>query len=73
MKLIMNLCLFRYLEEAVMNLDTSSPVTREHLPGVVAELQQQVSAFVTASPSHPLARRLRMLLLASDALLKATV
>ncbi|XP_037866623.1 enhancer of mRNA-decapping protein 4 isoform X3 [Bombyx mori] len=63
----------RYLEEAVMNLDTSSPVTREHLPGVVAELQQQVSAFVTASPSHPLARRLRMLLLASDALLKATV
>ncbi|XP_026737919.1 enhancer of mRNA-decapping protein 4 isoform X2 [Trichoplusia ni] len=61
----------KYLEEAVMNLDTSNPVTREHLPGVVRELQKQLVSFLAASPSHALARQLRMLLMATEALVKA--
>ncbi|KAJ8729730.1 hypothetical protein PYW08_001311 [Mythimna loreyi] len=61
----------RYLEEAVMNLDTSNPVTREHLPGVVRELQKQLMGFLQAAPNHALARQLRMLLMATEALVKA--
>ncbi|CAB3231520.1 unnamed protein product [Arctia plantaginis] len=61
----------RYLEEAVMNLDTANPVTREHLPGVVRELQKQLVGFLNAAPAHALARQLRMLLMATEALLKA--
>ncbi|XP_028156608.1 enhancer of mRNA-decapping protein 4 [Ostrinia furnacalis] len=61
----------RYLEEAIMNLDTSNPVTREHLPVVVRELQKQVCAFLSAQPSHALARQFKMLLMAADSLVKA--
>ncbi|PZC72784.1 hypothetical protein B5X24_HaOG210568 [Helicoverpa armigera] len=61
----------RYLEEAVMNLDTTNPVTREHLPAVVRELQKQLMAFLSATPNHALARQLRMLLMATEALVKA--
>ncbi|KAF9415855.1 hypothetical protein HW555_006607 [Spodoptera exigua] len=60
----------RYLEEAVMNLDTSNPVTREHLPAVVRELQKQLVSFLAAAPHHALARQLRMLLMATEALVK---
>ncbi|CAH2065840.1 unnamed protein product, partial [Iphiclides podalirius] len=63
----------RYLEEAIMNLDTSNPVTREHLPGVVRELQQQIMSFLAANPGHALTRQFRMLLMAADSLVKSTV
>ncbi|XP_013147075.1 PREDICTED: enhancer of mRNA-decapping protein 4 isoform X2 [Papilio polytes] len=63
----------RYLEEAIMNLDTTNPVTREHLPVVLRELQKQVMAFLSANPGHALTRQFRMLLLAADSLVKAAV
>ncbi|KAJ0181557.1 hypothetical protein K1T71_002279 [Dendrolimus kikuchii] len=63
----------RYLEEAVMNLDTSNPVTREHLPAVVRELQKQVMAFLSANPGHALARQFRMLAMAAESLANSTV
>lgn len=63
----------RYLEEAVMNLDTSNPVTREHLPAVVRELQKQVMAFLNANPGHALARQFRMLAMAAESLANSTV
>ncbi|XP_045761066.1 enhancer of mRNA-decapping protein 4-like [Maniola jurtina] len=62
----------RYLEEAIMNLDTSNPVTREHLPGVVRELQKQIMGFLSSSPGHALSRQFRMLLMATEALVKST-
>lgn len=55
-----------------MNLDTSNPVTREHLPGVVRELQKQIMSFLSSSPSHALARQFRMLLMATEALVKGS-
>ncbi|KPJ13261.1 Enhancer of mRNA-decapping protein 4 [Papilio machaon] len=63
----------RYLEEAIMNLDTTNPVTREHLPVVLRELQKQVMAFLSANRGHALSRQFRMLLLAADSLVKAAV
>ncbi|XP_060802162.1 enhancer of mRNA-decapping protein 4 [Amyelois transitella] len=63
---------YRYLEEAVMNLDTSNPVTREHLPIVIRELQKQIVAFLNSSPGHALTRQFKMLLMATESLVKAT-
>nr|XP_032529579.1 enhancer of mRNA-decapping protein 4 [Danaus plexippus plexippus] len=63
----------RYLEEAVMNLDTTNPVTREHLPIVVRELQKQIISFLNSNPSHSLSRQFRMLLMATEALVKGGV
>ncbi|XP_045511284.1 enhancer of mRNA-decapping protein 4-like [Colias croceus] len=62
----------RYLEEAVMNLDTTNPVTREHLPTVIRELQKQILSFLQANPGHGLTRQFRMLLMATEALVKNT-
>ncbi|XP_073941302.1 enhancer of mRNA-decapping protein 4 homolog Ge-1 [Choristoneura fumiferana] len=58
----------RYLEEAIMNLDTSNAVTREHLPVVLRELHKQLVAFLAAHPAHALARKFRMLLIVADSL-----
>lgn len=63
----------RYLEEAVMNLDTTNPVTREHLPIVIRELQKQILNFLNSNPGHALSRQFRMLLMATDSLVKNTV
>lgn len=63
----------RYLEEAVMNLDTMNPVTREHLPGVVRELQKQIVAFLTTNPQHALTRQFKVLLMATESLVKSAV
>lgn len=63
----------RYLEEAIMNLDTTNPVTREHLPIVVRELQKQIVAFLNSNPGHALSRQFRMLLMATESLVKNAV
>lgn len=53
-----------------MNLDTTNPVTREHLPGVVRELQKQIVAFLASNPQHALTRQFKMLLMATESLVK---
>ncbi|XP_050685648.1 enhancer of mRNA-decapping protein 4-like [Leptidea sinapis] len=62
----------RYLEEAIMNLDSSNPVTREHLPIVMQHLQKQIMTFLSANPGHELSRQFRMLLMATEALVVKT-
>ncbi|XP_031786817.1 enhancer of mRNA-decapping protein 4 [Nasonia vitripennis] len=60
----------RWLEEAVISLDPSDPVTREHMLTVLLTLQNQVAAFITANPNHRSVRRLKMVAMAAHALLK---
>ncbi|XP_064611108.1 enhancer of mRNA-decapping protein 4-like [Liolophura sinensis] len=60
----------KYLEEAVMNLDTSHPVTQEHMQGVLYGLCQKLKQFIQANPTEKSAKSLRMLLMASQSLLK---
>ncbi|XP_041986844.1 enhancer of mRNA-decapping protein 4-like [Aricia agestis] len=61
----------RYLEEAIMNLDTSNQVTREHLPVVIRELQKQIVAFLNANPGCALGKQFKMLLMATESLVKS--
>ncbi|XP_077285857.1 enhancer of mRNA-decapping protein 4 homolog Ge-1 isoform X2 [Arctopsyche grandis] len=60
-----------YLGEAVMYLDSENPLTKEHMPIVLKELQRQLSTFLTHNPTNQSARPLRLLLLATESLLKS--
>ncbi|XP_022340302.2 enhancer of mRNA-decapping protein 4-like isoform X1 [Crassostrea virginica] len=60
----------KYLEEAVMNLDTSNPVTQGHMRGVLLGLIQKLKTYITANPNDKTTRSLRMLQMASESLLK---
>lgn len=41
--------LFRYLEEALLNLDQSSPITREHVAAVLRQLCVKLTAYLQSS------------------------
>ncbi|XP_014680803.1 PREDICTED: enhancer of mRNA-decapping protein 4-like isoform X2 [Priapulus caudatus] len=62
----------RFLEEAVMNLDMSHSVTREHGPAVLTALRRKLAAFIEAHPGSPLHRAMKMLMLASQTMLAST-
>ncbi|XP_053571881.1 enhancer of mRNA-decapping protein 4 [Bombina bombina] len=54
-----------YLEDAVMHLDHSDPVTRDHMGTVMNQVRQKLFQFLQAEPHNPLhrpARRLMMML-----------
>ncbi|CAH1779762.1 unnamed protein product [Owenia fusiformis] len=60
----------QYLEEAVMNLDSTNPVTREHMPIVLHTLCQKIHACLQTRSVDRMTRPLKMLLMASQSLLK---
>ncbi|XP_075991856.1 enhancer of mRNA-decapping protein 4-like [Anticarsia gemmatalis] len=60
----------RYLEEAMINLDTADPDTRAHLPLVVGEVRKHLSKFLTAYPNHVAHRRITLIVMAANNLLK---
>ncbi|KAG7201645.1 hypothetical protein KM043_004376 [Ampulex compressa] len=60
----------RWLEEAILNLDSTDPVTREHMGTVLMALHNQLSTFLVANPDHRYTRRMKMLAMAARALLK---
>ncbi|XP_069698744.1 enhancer of mRNA-decapping protein 4 isoform X2 [Periplaneta americana] len=59
----------KYLEEAVMNLDNTNPLTREHMPGVLSNLQHQLSTYIASNPNNKITRSMRMLSMATQSLL----
>jgi enhancer of mRNA-decapping protein 4 len=59
----------KYIEEALVNLDISSQVTREHMPGVISQLIVKIQQYITAHPNDKSAKSMRMLLMASQSLL----
>ncbi|XP_013379353.1 enhancer of mRNA-decapping protein 4 isoform X2 [Lingula anatina] len=60
----------KYLEEAVMNLEPTNSLTREHMPAVLNNLVQKLLEYINANPTDRMTRQLRMLLMASQSLLK---
>ncbi|XP_073987799.1 enhancer of mRNA-decapping protein 4 homolog Ge-1 isoform X2 [Rhodnius prolixus] len=61
----------RYLEEAVMNLDSSNLNTREHMPVVLRGLHKQLKVFLSANPNSKLSKNVRMLQMATHSLLNS--
>lgn len=61
---------YRYLEEAVMNLDPADTVTQEHMKGVLYALNQKLRLYIPAHPSEKVTKALKMLLMASESLIK---
>lgn len=60
----------RYLEEAIINLNTNDPITRMHLPLVVGEVRKHLSRFLRSFPSHIANRRIKLIIMAANNLLK---
>ncbi|MBN3311046.1 EDC4 protein, partial [Amia calva] len=52
-----------YLEDAVMNLDHSDPVTRDHMSSVLAQVRQKLFQFLQLDPHSPLSKRARRLMM----------
>ncbi|PNF32915.1 hypothetical protein B7P43_G01848 [Cryptotermes secundus] len=59
----------KYLEEAVMNLDATNPLTREHMPAVLTNLQRQLTAYIASNPNNKITRSMKMLNMATQSLL----
>ncbi|XP_056664673.1 enhancer of mRNA-decapping protein 4 isoform X10 [Monodelphis domestica] len=52
---------FSYLEEAVMHLDHSDPITRDHMGSVMAQVRQKLFQFLQAEPHNSLSKAARRL------------
>jgi len=59
----------KYLEEAVVNLDLTNGLTREHTPGVIGQLVIKLQQFIQSKPNDKTTKSVRMLLMASQSLL----
>lgn len=53
----MNFIVFRYLEEALLNVDQTSPVMREHLPAILEQLAVNADVIQHATGLDPHLRR----------------
>ncbi|CAH1645194.1 unnamed protein product [Spodoptera littoralis] len=60
----------RFLEDAIINLDMANQDTRTHLPLVVGEVRNHLSKFLVAYPNHIASRRITMIVMAANNLLK---
>ncbi|KAG5849434.1 hypothetical protein ANANG_G00110350 [Anguilla anguilla] len=52
-----------YLEDAVMNLDHSDPVTRDHMSSVLTQVRQKLFQFLQQDQQGPLSKRARRLMM----------
>ena len=59
----------RYIEEALMSLDTTDEVTREHMPAVLEGLCKQLQSAIQEA-TGPMQRSLKMLQMAARSLLR---
>ncbi|KAF5303414.1 hypothetical protein FQA39_LY19031 [Lamprigera yunnana] len=60
----------KYLEEGLLNLETTNSLTREHMPIVLKELLQKLNHFQISHPTHKLSRNFRMLQMITQSLLR---
>lgn len=71
--LLLNILKFRYLEESIMALNASDPITKEHMPQVLESLNEQLQISINnlnqTEPTNKCIKPLKMLLMASKSLL----
>ncbi|XP_078608000.1 enhancer of mRNA-decapping protein 4-like isoform X2 [Branchiostoma floridae x Branchiostoma japonicum] len=60
----------RYLEESVMNLDLTHPVTCDHAAVVLSALCKKLNLFIQSEPNHKMIKNMRMLNMAAQSLMK---
>ncbi|KAL4720848.1 hypothetical protein ACJJTC_016717 [Scirpophaga incertulas] len=60
----------RYLEEIIISLNVYDPATSAHLPLVVGEVRKHLTNFLRLYPNHVASRRISLIVMAADNLLK---
>jgi enhancer of mRNA-decapping protein 4 len=58
----------RYLSDAILSLQLTDPITKEHSPKVLRELNLNCQNFITGHPTHPLYMSVKMLMVAIQGL-----
>ena len=61
-------CIFRYLEESLLNLEVNHPATREHGASIIKNLLKQLEEFLQQQRQHAMTRQVKMLLMAAKSL-----
>lgn len=56
-------CVCSYLEDAVMNLDHTDPLTRDHMATVLTQVRQKLFTFLQHDPHSPLGKKARRLMM----------
>lgn len=56
----------RFLEDALLCIDTCHPVTREHIRTVSASLQRNITSYLESNPPQQTQNRFKMMLLAAN-------
>ncbi|KAM4722732.1 enhancer of mRNA-decapping protein 4-like [Rhinophrynus dorsalis] len=64
---------FNYLEEAVMHLDHSDPVTRDHMGTVMNQVRQKLFQFLQAEPQSALQKAARRLMIMLQGLINPSM
>lgn len=59
---------FRYLSDSIVSLNFRDPITKEHAPKVMKELNQNCQNFLTANPTNALITNIKMLMIAIQGL-----
>jgi enhancer of mRNA-decapping protein 4 len=54
-----------------MNLNPTNPLTKEHMPGVLNNLQHQLTVYIASNPNNKITRSMKMLNMATRSLLNA--
>ncbi|XP_041454120.1 enhancer of mRNA-decapping protein 4-like isoform X1 [Lytechinus variegatus] len=57
-----------YIDEALLAVDTTFPVTREHLSGIITELCRQITMVLQTQPNHPQTKQLKRVLMQAQSL-----
>ncbi|GIY27632.1 enhancer of mRNA-decapping protein 4 [Caerostris darwini] len=60
----------RYIEDVIASLDANDPIIKDHIGSVLENLKQRISSFLFKNPNHKLARNLKRISLAINALIK---
>jgi hypothetical protein len=53
---------YRYLEQGLINLDTSNPTIRHHMTSVLSGLATQLHDYVASNPNEKITKRFKWLL-----------
>ena len=65
---LINLHIFSYLNEALINLNMSDPITREHAPKILRELYNTFQTFIATHPANQLNSSMKMIMLAAQSI-----
>lgn len=64
---------FSYLNDAVLALNMSDPLTKEHAPKILSELLNTFKAYMDANAGSPYSTNMRMMMYAAQTMISMKI